>query len=372
VALNFIADKGIMRCLILFLQVELRHLMNKSSILRMPYVDMLNKKTTSSCGNFSLILALLFTISCATKKETVPSSSSKVHTVFKSRYAQRSYLRAYDIALKGLWGVPYDEKDIKTIYGNAHVIISGPANAKPLVLLHGMNASSTMWYPNIKDFSKTYRVYCIDFILEPGKSLSHGQIESTEDIVKWYDEVFDQLKINNFSIVGASRGGWLALHLKFHAKHHITKLALLSPAQTFSWIKPKRQVLANIFFTMYPRRPHLRKVMKTLTFNVDQISQLYYNQYFIAVAKTKTKTKANKSLLSMKPFSEDELKSLKIPVLVLIGEHDIINGKDGLQKAKDFIPNVQAEVVEETSHFLSFDRPEVIDKKVLDFLENEK
>lgn len=332
---------------------------------------MLNKKMISRWGNFSLIIGLLCMVSCAAvQKETVSPSTPKTYSVFKSRYAQRIYLRAYDLALKGLWGVPYDEKDIKTIYGNAHVIISGPANAQPLVLLHGMNASSTMWYPNVKDFSKTYRVYCIDFILEPGKSLSYGKIESTEDIVKWFDEVFDQLKINNFSIVGASRGGWLAMHLKLHAKHHITKIALLSPAQTFTWIKPKRQVLANIFFTMYPRRPHLRKVMQTLTFNVDQISQLYYNQYFIAVAKTKTKT--NKSLLAMKPFSEDELKSLKIPVLVLIGDHDIINNKDGLQRAKDFIPDVQAEIVKETSHFLSFDRPQVIDKKVLDFLEKEK
>ena len=337
----------------------------------MPDSVMFIKKIISWCGNFSLIVALFFTMSCAPAAKELPSSTSqKTHSVFKSRHAQKSYLKAYDLALKGLWGVPYDEKDLKTNFGNAHVIISGPSNAPPLVLLHGMNASSTMWYPNVKDFSKTYRVYCIDFILEPGKSFSNGKIESADDIAKWYDEVFDRLKINNFGIVGASRGGWLALHLKLHARHHITEIALLSPAQTFTWIKPKRQVLANIFFTMFPRRPRLRKVMQTLTFNVDQISQRYYNQYFIAVAKTKTKT--NKSLLAMKPFSDEELKSLKIPVLVLIGDHDIINNKDGLQKAKDLIPNVQAEIIKEASHFLSFDRPELVDKKVLDFLGKDK
>ena len=107
--------------------------------------------------------------------------------------------------------------------------------------------------------------------------------------------------------------------------------------------------------------------MQTLTFNVDQISQLYFNQYFIAVAKTKTKP--NKSLLSMIPFSEDELKSIKIPVLVLIGDHDIINNNDGIERAKKHIQTVETDVIKKSSHFLSFDRPEEVNKRVLQFLE---
>ena len=326
-----------------------------------------DKKRVGGCGIFSLFMVLLFTTACSGSKETSNTSSkSGAVSVFKSRYAQKSYLKAYNVALKNLWEVPYKEADIQTTYGTAHVIISGPEDGPPLVMLHGMNASSTMWYPNVKDLSQTYRLYCIDFILEPGKSASNGKMEDIKDIVKWYDEVFNRLNIDNFSIVGASRGGWLALYLTLHAQHHITKIALLSPAQTFTWIKPKKQVLANILFTLFPRRPYLRGVMKTLTFNVDQISQLYYNQYFIAVAKTKAAS--NKGLLAMKPFSEKELKSLKIPVLVLIGDHDIINNKEGLQKARDFIPEIQAETINQTSHFLSFDRPGLVDKKIIDFL----
>src|SRR3954464_1225978 len=152
---------------------------------------MQNEKRFLKWGIFSLIAALLFTTSCSsTKKETTISSSERTYSVFKSRLAQRSYIKAYNIALKNLWDTPYEELDVQTTHGIAHVIISGPKNGSPLVMLHGMNASSTMWYPNAKEFSKTYRVYCIDFILEPGKSFSYGKIENTEDIVKWYDEVF--------------------------------------------------------------------------------------------------------------------------------------------------------------------------------------
>ena len=52
-----------------------------------------------------------------------------------------------------------------------HVIVSGPKDAPPLVLLHGYMATSAMWSPNIGDFSKDYRVYAIDVMGQPSKSI---------------------------------------------------------------------------------------------------------------------------------------------------------------------------------------------------------
>ena len=78
------------------------------------------------------------------------------------------YLNAYNKTLS-LFELPVTERDIPTQFGNAHVLVCGKPGNPPLVLLHGMNASSTMWYPNMKALSKNYRVYAIDFLLEPGK-----------------------------------------------------------------------------------------------------------------------------------------------------------------------------------------------------------
>ena len=43
-----------------------------------------------------------------------------------------------------------------------HVVVSGPRDAPPLVILHGYWATLTMWTLNIADFSTDYRVYAID------------------------------------------------------------------------------------------------------------------------------------------------------------------------------------------------------------------
>ncbi|HEX8517185.1 MAG TPA: alpha/beta hydrolase [Bacteroidia bacterium] len=274
-----------------------------------------------------------------------------------------TYIQSYDRALS-LWKTPFEEKDIRTKYGNAHVIISGAENAPPLVLLHGMNASSTMWYPNIIALSSQYRVYAVDFLLEPGKSLCNAEIEGTDAIVSWYMGIFDELGLKKFSIVGASRGGWLSINIALHAPSRINKIVLLSPAQTFTWIIPNPKILKNITYTLSPKRKKLRHVLETMTSNVDNISQVFINQYYIATREATV----NKCMLQMTPFSEDELRSLKMPVLVLIGDKDIINGKKSMEKARRLIPGVQTEMISRAGHFLSIDQAEEVNKKVLAFL----
>ena len=55
-------------------------------------------------------------------------------SAFKTPEGEAAYLAAYDAAMK-LWPVPYEEMDIPTRFGMTHVVVSGPKDAPPLVLL---------------------------------------------------------------------------------------------------------------------------------------------------------------------------------------------------------------------------------------------
>jgi pimeloyl-ACP methyl ester carboxylesterase len=322
----------------------------------------------------TLLIITFYIIACesdAEKKINVekkikviePLQPDKPAEVKKIKYVELDYIEAYNKSL-ALWQIPFEEKDISTKFGNAHVIISGPENAEDLVLLHGMNTSSTMWYPNIKSLSEQYRVYAIDFFLEPGKSLNEGNISETSQIIDWYYEIFNQLNLKKFSMLGASRGGWLALNIALRSQSRVNKIALLSPAQTFIWIRPGPKIIDNIEYSLLPRRKRLRNVLKTMTFNVDKISQVYINQYYIATQIATT----NQSFIQMRPFSNKQLKSLTMPILVLIGDNDIINNDKSIDQAKKLLPNVETEKIKNAGHFLSFDQPEIVNKRVLDFL----
>lgn len=276
-----------------------------------------------------------------------------------------SYEQSYDRAMT-LWPISFESIEVPTSKGKAHVLVSGPKDGKPLVVLHGLNASSTMWYPNIKAFSSKYRVYAIDFLLEPGKSEKEGAVLTTNAIMGWYDEIFDFLGLKKFDIVGASRGGWLSINIALQNPRRIKRMALLSPAQTFAWIPPSSEVLTNISFSIAPKRENVDKVMATLSSNVKNIDQLYKDQYFIATQEMSINT----AFAQMTPFNDREFEKLTMPVLVLIGDKDFINPPETLGKAKSVLNQVDARMIPNSGHFLSMDQPRVVNEEVLKFLSN--
>lgn len=311
------------------------------------------------------MLILLIAVSIAYSLESFtcdPIVRMTDSSMFKTREGEIEYLESYNNALK-LWDVKYEELDLKTDYGKAHVIISGSKSGNPLVLLHGMNASSTMWYPNIKDLSAKYRVYAIDFIEEPGKSVLQKSLKTKDDIVKWYSEIFKKLSLKHFSIVGESRGGWLALQLALHSDN-IDKIVLLSPAQSFTEVKPKKNVLKNLYYSFFPERRQLRETLKTMSYDVDHLAKPWVDQYYVCLKNMKI----DMDFLKMDVYSDEELKSLHIPVLLLIGDHDIINNEKSIDRAKTLVPEIKTEIITNSGHFLSIDQAQNVDQKIISFL----
>ena len=91
---------------------------------------------------------------------------------------EAKFLAAYNAALKLSRTVPVPEElDIPTRFGMTHVVAAGPKDAPALVLLHGYMATSVMWAPNIADLCGDHRVYAIDVMGQPSKSVPDDPIE---------------------------------------------------------------------------------------------------------------------------------------------------------------------------------------------------
>ncbi|MCX7549696.1 alpha/beta fold hydrolase [Xanthomarina sp. F2636L] len=315
----------------------------------------------------NIIWVLLIAILITSCKKSYFKYTEKPEYITKPSAENKPYFDAYDATLK-VWDITFEELYIPTSFGTAHVVISGPESGEPLVLLHGMNASSTMWYPNIKAFTQDYRVFAIDFILEPGKSYKTKDIESVEQISAWYHEIFNTLKLKSFHLIGASRGGWLSVNLALQNQEKIKSMTLLSPAQTFIWIRPSADLLKNIIYALSSEEKQMQQNLKSMSSNVDNINKTYLEQYAIGTEKDSI----NKFVMSMQPFSKRDFQSLKMPVLVLIGDDDMINNEKTLSLAKEWIPNSQAETINNAGHFLSVDQAEVVNNKILKFLKRIK
>jgi pimeloyl-ACP methyl ester carboxylesterase len=305
------------------------------------------------------ILLFLLLASCASSKK-----AKFEDYVFKTKAEKQTYINSYNKALK-LWDIPYSEENIKTSFGTAHIIMAGPKNGKDLVLLHGMDASSTMWYPNIKVLAKNHRIYAIDFIMEPNKSTLTAKPLSSDEIVIYYNEIFAHYKLKKFDIVAASRGGWIAALLATQKTNSIDKLVLLSPAQTFKFIDKVGKTTSALMLKLFPSEKKFGKTLVTFSTHPEKISPIYKRQFYLA----NKYAKSNSSMLKMTPFSDDELKSLTNPVLVLIGDHDVINSEESLERAQKYLPNCKTQIVKDAGHFLSIDQSKIVNDAMIDFLE---
>lgn len=324
---------------------------------------MSNFTKTKICNmykSFSILLFIVFFLSgCNSQKSTRINDY-----VFRKKEDRTKYIKAYNETLK-LWKIPFQEESITTSYGTAHVIISGPKNAEPLVLLHGMDASSTMWYPNIKALSKNHRVYAIDFLMEPGKSVSCGETISKEETIVWYNEIFKHYNLKKFKIVGASRGGWLATLLATQDNSAISKMVLLSPAQTLENLDKMHKASSALMFKLFPNKKKLENTLNAFAFYPEKIDPIYKNQFFLANKFAKT----NMSFIQMQPFSKEEIEKINIPVLIMIGDHDIVNSEKSLEKGKELLPKGEMVTIKNAGHFLTIDQSEIVNQKMIEFLE---
>jgi pimeloyl-ACP methyl ester carboxylesterase len=292
-------------------------------------------------------------------------------SAFRTPEGEARYLAAYDAALK-LWPVPSDEIDIPTRFGTTHVVVSGPNDAPPLVLLHGYMATSLMWSPNMVDFSQDYRVYAIDTMGQPGKSIPGEPIRHTADYVAWLTATLDALHVARVLLVGMSFGGWLALTYAVAAPERVQKLVLLSPggllpiAREFSFrgmlmvFFPTRFTVSSFMrwagFTDAPGYTEARRVLNLMYLGV---------KHFRMPSDT-LRVAAN-------PLSDDELRTLHVPVLLLMGANEVLcDAATALARARRLIPDFQGELVPRCRHDMCFSQHRIVDARVLYFLKEKR
>jgi len=291
-------------------------------------------------------------------------------STFKTLQGEAEFLAAYEAAMK-LWPVPYEEIDIPTRFGMTHVAIVGPEDAPPLVLLHGNFGTLTMWSLNIADFSKDYRVYAIDVMGQPSKSIPdpNKPIQDTADFNTWLGETLDGLNLDRILLLGVSYGGWLSLNFAMTAPERVQKLVLLSPAACFqpmSW----QFILGSMPMIMIPTRFTVKSYMGWLGVVEtpgEKVASSLLNLIYFGLKHFRLPPETARIMAS--DFSDNELQALNMPVLVLIGEGEVMyDPQKALERAWRLIPDCKGELISNCKHDMVGSQYPIVDARVLEFL----
>ncbi len=289
----------------------------------------------------------------------MPTSNS----IFKTPELEKQYMALYEVVLTK-WNVPMESLDITTGYGITHINTCGSNSDSPMILFPGFGANSTMWYPNIASLSSKFRVYAIDTNGQPGKSIVSQKLTAANS-TDWMLEVLDGLGIENAIMAGISLGGWLTLNFAIHQPERVKRIVLLDPAASFENMSTPFLWHSFIPIMVHPTRSRLVKYFRWMTqgYKVD-------HDWGELMLQGILNTRPQPPIRPV-PFTDSELRSLKIPVLLLIGERSVIyNPQRAYQRAIRLISNVQAEIIPGASHALNDEKAELVNARILKFCQS--
>ncbi|WP_018752323.1 alpha/beta fold hydrolase [Paenibacillus sanguinis] len=252
----------------------------------------------------------------------------------------------------------------------ADIYFEAQGEGENLLFIHAGITDRRMWDREFKNMSNYYRTIRMDL---PGYGLSDftGGEYSYNEILK---ELLHYLKAENTYIVAASFGGKIALDFVLSNQDICQGIVLMAPAVS-GWHD------SQFLLAYYDEEDKLLQSkdfekIAALNFNtwilrdrpVDAVRQdikdLVVDMQMKALMKEEPDTK------SIEIEEEDnvlKLRNIKIPILIVIGDHDVEDFQNIANLIHKEINSSKKIIMENASHLANLEYPEVFESIVLEF-----
>ncbi|MES2603885.1 MAG: alpha/beta hydrolase [Pseudomonadota bacterium] len=289
---------------------------------------------------------------------------------FKDPATAARYFAAYD-ALLAKWPVPFESIQLSTPLGATHILVSGPQDAPPLVLLHGGGGTALVWRVNVEALSRHFRVYAIDIIGQLGRSLSNRKIKNRQDYAQWLCGVFDMLGIKRASLVGNSYGGFLAMSQASLTPERVNRVVLINPAGIFvsvlSLASPFMRLVLLLALKL-KKRPEKFDLAAYIGRDVQFRPDERELADMIGIVMSSAEMKPHLILPTV--FRTAELRAIAAPTLLLMGDNDLIYDPIAAARtAQRRMPALQVEILKGAHHIAAMAQPEEANRRMLRFLQ---
>jgi pimeloyl-ACP methyl ester carboxylesterase len=270
---------------------------------------------------------------------------------FKGEQARAHYLSIYQAAMAEL--APSEPADVPTSFGTVRAYrFDGPSAGPPVVVLPGRNASTPMWRVNIPALLEHRTVIGIDLLGEAGMSVQDKPITGPDDEAQWLDDALAGLGLDRVHLMGVSIGGWTAVNYAVRRPGRASSLALLDPVLTFAPVPVKAMVMAAGMFLPLPDSLQ-RRVFSWIAGGADVDASESETALISAGSTDYVLRKA-----MPKSFTDDQLRSLDIPVLALIaGRSVMLDATRAAARGRNLLPRGQVELWADASHAINGEYP---------------
>lgn len=256
-----------------------------------------------------------------------------------------------------------------------------------LVFIHGAWASHKWWKWQIPAFSRDHLVLSFD-LRGHGQSSPLPQNYSLSGFVKDLSILLKKIEIEGAVLIGWSLGGIIALEYYLQFPQKIKALVLIS---TKSQRQPplKRQIWwaylrarLNLMINLSAPRKYDRDAKifpdekDRLENELKQFIPLPLYQEVYGWIKDDLKNYSPRNYLEIAQnlwnweISQEKLKNISVPTLILVGEKDKITPPPFSEFLHQQIPNSQLIIVKDAGHLLPLEQPEEVNAYIFHFLKS--
>lgn len=254
---------------------------------------------------------------------------------------------------------------------------SGPA----VVMLHGggPGASGVSNYSrNIDALAQRFRVIVPDM---PGYGRSVKRVDQSDPFGYLADTMrglLDELGLASAHLVGNSYGGAAALRLALDTADRVDKLVLMGPGGIGTTRGAPTAGLKTLlsYYSGGPSRAKLENFIRTyLVYDgksvPDELIDLRYAASIdpeVVANPPLRRPVGPKALWRMDLTRDSRIKHLATPTLVLWGRDDKVNRPSGGPMLAKMLPNAELVMTSRTGHWLQWERAELFNQLVTEFL----
>lgn len=286
---------------------------------------------------------------------------------YRSAECRALCYRYFDEEAAARWPVASEERMAPTKFGATFVRISGPPGAPLAVLLHGAGGTSLMWGPNVEALSREFRIAAVDQTGEFGKSISSELVRTLDDQMAWLDELMAALAGGGrVSLVGMSYGGALAAQYALRFPERLDKVVLLAPGATV--LRPPLEFWLRLLVLAVRRRKGLAAFFRWIFPDMARRDPQWIESTVEMLSLNMRNVERHST--PMPPVITDrEWGSLRVPVLFLVGENEVIySAAKAVSRLRRVAPQVVAEIIPGAGHDLTFAQSELVNERIVKFL----
>jgi pimeloyl-ACP methyl ester carboxylesterase len=255
-----------------------------------------------------------------------------------------------------------------------NVILDGNSKNQPIIFLHGFPYDNKMWDFQVNHFKKDF--YCIRYDIRGlGKSgPGNGQF-TMESFVDDLFSIIQELSVKNPIICALSMGGYITLRAIERNQSKFKAVILCDTRTESDSDEGKLKRSAGIKKVNEEGSAAFAKGFVPNCFaeaTIKNNSKLYKS--ILNRAKKSDPVGVKGSLLAMlsRTDTTNSIKKIRIHALIIVGEQDTLTPVEAMKKMAKNIRNSDFHIIPGAGHMTPLERPDLVNKKIEEFLKKLK